>query len=50
VANDIVAFVLEIAGLAAISVAGFVLALWVGLLVTGISLIAVSWLLPRSIT
>jgi hypothetical protein len=40
--------VCDVAGLAAISAAGFVIALWLGLLLAGLSLLVLSYALSRS--
>jgi hypothetical protein len=42
VSRDVISSVLDVAGLAAISAAGFVVTLWLGLVLAGLSLLVLS--------
>jgi hypothetical protein len=48
VSRDITSTVCDVAGLAAISAAGFVVTPWLGLVLAGLSLLVLSWRLSRS--
>jgi hypothetical protein len=48
--RDVMSTACDVAGLAAISAAGFVVAVWLGLLVAGVACLVLSWLLSRPST
>jgi hypothetical protein len=48
--RDLVSSVLDVLGIAALAAAGFVVTVWLGLVLAGLGLLVLSWRLSRSNT